>query len=1037
MMMFTFVVLILALVTSESALVRPVVTFTPPWRRIISADTVTIACDIGATAQENETFYWYRDEKLMDIHEQNFTVPSASAVYNGGDYQCRTSTGDISDPVYLDVRYAYVLLQKPSSIFEGDPLTLRCYSPPGLNGTNTTFYKDGEEIQFSVNNSELYFDKVNRSATGTYRCTKTVQFGEFRNSSSETYVYVRGDEVKSLVTFTPNWRTVMSMDSVTLICNVGSAEQEKETFYWYRDDRLIYNYQQNFTIQSANWRYDRGYYQCRTSTSDISEPVTLNIKNRDLVLQRPTSIYEGHPLTLRCLSRSSFIVINTTFYKDDKMIKFSTSDTELHIMKVDRNVTGMYKCVQRLHSKLCDKNGTPISSKTLSDISYITVRAVVRPVVTFTPNWRNLLSGDSVTVTCDVGSAVQNHQTYYWYKDEKVLSVTQREFTIPSASQKDGGEYKCRIKSSDMSHPTRLEVSDAEVILQQDASSAYEGTPLTLRCHSRSEYNRINTAFYKDDEEIQSSATDSTLRIEQLNRQATGNYKCSQVLADELGFFNEDSAEIYIYVKETTDVTDTASSALAWPVVTFTPPWRRILSRDTVTITCDLGTTAQENENFYWYRDEKLIDIHQQKFTIQSASVEANSGEYQCRSSTSDISEPLWLQVTQAEVILQRPPKIRIGDPLTLRCHSSPDWVEPTFYKEEEEIQSSLDNSELHFDKVDRNAIGTYRCDKTYYHKNYSVPIGWISHTYVYVGEGDEVKPLVTFTPNWRTIQEYDSVTLTCNVVSTKQEKETFYWYRNNEMILNNQQTFTLRQAKLKDDSGYYQCQTSTSDLSDPVKLEIEKADLILQRPTSIYEGDSLTLRCYTMYAFRAVNTTFFKDDKEIFFSASDIEFRIDKVDRRATGTYKCTQRLQRTSHYDNTPKPFETKSAKAHITVRAVIRPVVTFTPNRRNLLPGDSVTLTCDLGSAVQGDQTYYWYKDGKVLDITLRKFTISSASVRDGGEYKCRTKSSYISYATSLEVSDGPTNEVHTPGTSGPNGVRKPKMKQQTPPGSKHEQ
>ncbi|XP_040189843.1 Fc receptor-like protein 4 isoform X2 [Rana temporaria] len=561
MMLSTFAVLILALVTSESALVRPVVTFDPPWRRIITSDTVTIACDIGTTAQENETFYWYRDEKLMDIHQQNFTVPSASAVYNGGDYQCRTSTSDISDPVYLDVRYTYVLLQKPPSIYEGDPLTLRCYSPPGLNGTNTTFYKDGEEIQFSVDNSELHSDKVERSATGTYRCTKTVQFGEFRNSSSETYVYVRGDEVKPLVTFTPNWRTVMAMDSVTLICNVGSPEQEKETFYWYRDDKPIINQnQQNFTIQSANWRYDRGYYQCRTSTSDISQPVTLNIKIRDLILQRPTSVYEGHPLTLRCLSRSSFIVMNTTFYKDDEMIKFSTSDTELHIMKVDRSVTGTYKCVQRLQSKLSGQNGTPISYKTLSDISYITVRAVVRPVVTFTPNWRNLLSGDSVTVTCDVGSAAQNYQTYYWYKDEKVLNVTLRDFTIPSASQKDGGEYKCRTKSSDMSHPARLEVSDAEVILQQDASSAYEGTPLTLRCHSRSQYSQLYTAFYKDDKEIRSFARDSTLRIEKLDRQATGNYECSQVLEDHHGIFQDDSAQIYIYVKELTDVTGKASS---------------------------------------------------------------------------------------------------------------------------------------------------------------------------------------------------------------------------------------------------------------------------------------------------------------------------------------------------------------------------------------------------------------------------------------------------------------------------------------------
>ncbi|CAI9580498.1 unnamed protein product, partial [Staurois parvus] len=108
--------------------------------------------------------------------------------------------------------------------------------------------------------------------------------------------------------------------------------------------------QQNLIIQSANYNYDRRYYQCRTGTSDLSEPVTLNVNRKDIVLQRPTSIYEGDPLTLRCRSRSSFKVINTTFYKDDKKIKFSTSDTELHIHKVDRRVTGTYKCVQRLQS---------------------------------------------------------------------------------------------------------------------------------------------------------------------------------------------------------------------------------------------------------------------------------------------------------------------------------------------------------------------------------------------------------------------------------------------------------------------------------------------------------------------------------------------------------------------------------------------------------------------------------------------------------------------------------------------------------------
>nr|DBA13934.1 TPA: hypothetical protein GDO54_004958 [Pyxicephalus adspersus] len=88
--------------------------------------------------------------------------------------------------------------------------------------------------------------------------------------------------------------------------------------------------------------------------------------------------------------------------------------------------------------------------------------ASVRPVETFTPSWGNILSGDFVTLTCDAGSAAQDNQTYYWYKDDKVLNITQRDFTIPSASQRDNGEYKCRTRTSDMSLTTRLKIQDCE-----------------------------------------------------------------------------------------------------------------------------------------------------------------------------------------------------------------------------------------------------------------------------------------------------------------------------------------------------------------------------------------------------------------------------------------------------------------------------------------------------------------------------------------------------------------------------------------------
>ncbi|XP_068108260.1 Fc receptor-like protein 3 isoform X2 [Hyperolius riggenbachi] len=345
-----------ALATSGLAIIRPVVTFTPEWRHIVLGDSLTISCDLGSPAQENETFIWYRDERLMDFHQQNITIESASAVFHGGDYQCRTNTSDVSDPLKLHISLTWVLLQKPPNVYEGSPLTLRCHSAPLYNGTNTTFYKDGQVIQFSVNDSELHIDKVDRSATGIYNCTKIIRFNDPVIRSSEAYVYVR-DPVRPVVSFTPNWRNILVGDSVTITCNGGTFTPEQETYYWYRDDKLIDIHQRSFTIQSAHWRNDNGYYQCRTSASGVSDPLMLQVNRGRIILQRPSIVYEGDSLTLRCLSSNEYNAANTTFYKNGQEVKFSASDNELFIARADSGSTGTYKCAQLLQLKASDPNG--------------------------------------------------------------------------------------------------------------------------------------------------------------------------------------------------------------------------------------------------------------------------------------------------------------------------------------------------------------------------------------------------------------------------------------------------------------------------------------------------------------------------------------------------------------------------------------------------------------------------------------------------------------------------------------------------------
>ncbi|XP_073495572.1 uncharacterized protein [Phyllobates terribilis] len=76
-----------------------------------------------------------------------------------------------------------------------------------------------------------------------------------------------------------------------------------------------------------------------------------------------------------------------------------------------------------------------------------------------------------------------------------------------------------------------------------------------------------------------------------------------------------------------------------------------------------------------------------------------------------------------------------------------------------------------------------------------------------------------------------------------------------------------------------------------------------------------------------------------------------------------------------------------------AAVRPVVTFTPLWNKILPGESVTMTCEADGAVQGKVTYSWYKNNQWTHEG-KTFTIQSAQSRHGGYYKCRRSEENIS-------------------------------------------
>ncbi|MEE6491585.1 hypothetical protein FKM82_016272, partial [Ascaphus truei] len=127
------------------------------------------------------------------------------------------------------------------------------------------------------------------------------------------------------------------------------------------------------------------------------------------------------------------------------------------------------------------------------------------------------------------------------------------------------------------------------------------------------------------------------------------------------------------------------------PEVSFTPSWSKIFTKETVTLTCNVASTARGHQGYSWYKDGFQINTkHSRSFTIKTAHV-SDSGNYQCETTSRVMSDAVRLDVTYDWLILQVPYSVIEGDSLALRCHAWPGYSvkDTTFYKDSEVIKFS------------------------------------------------------------------------------------------------------------------------------------------------------------------------------------------------------------------------------------------------------------------------------------------------------------------------------------------------------------
>uniref|UniRef100_A0A3P8XRY2 Ig-like domain-containing protein n=1 Tax=Esox lucius TaxID=8010 RepID=A0A3P8XRY2_ESOLU len=117
------------------------------------------------------------------------------------------------------------------------------------------------------------------------------------------------------------------------------------------------------------------------------------------------------------------------------------------------------------------------------------------PKATLSSDQKDILTGDSVTLTCTVESS---GWMFYWYgrkqDSEPVATTSGSSYTLSQVSVSDGGQYRCR-------HVIRLCVSVFTVLpkatLLVKPNPVYPGETVTLTC-SVGSYSDWRYKWYKD-----------------------------------------------------------------------------------------------------------------------------------------------------------------------------------------------------------------------------------------------------------------------------------------------------------------------------------------------------------------------------------------------------------------------------------------------------------------------------------------------------------------------------------------------------------
>ncbi|XP_076597526.1 hemicentin-1 [Chaetodon auriga] len=320
------------------------VTRDPDYQLMFSGESVSFSCHINVSS--GWKYLWYRDDNFLNSGN-TYTIKPIETT-DQGSYKCIAKRGEDDFSTSKDIRLEVQKIPVPSlkqqtpwlDVFPTESVKLSC----GMDGSSDWRYswsKDGKSVQadnivsFDSDGTTLSISSASASHSGGYSCSGKLKSRSVVSSSSSALTLgVYEAKPRVILTQSPSHNVMHTGDSILFNCHINASSGWE--YLWYKDDSLLTESGENYSISSALTR-NTGSYKCQTKRgrhtvfhSDQSQVVRLDIQERPkaaiILLTGWSEVFSTDSLVLKCGVQESQDTWNYTWFKEDQAINLPPSE---------------------------------------------------------------------------------------------------------------------------------------------------------------------------------------------------------------------------------------------------------------------------------------------------------------------------------------------------------------------------------------------------------------------------------------------------------------------------------------------------------------------------------------------------------------------------------------------------------------------------------------------------------------------------------------------------------------------------------------